>query len=112
MSDSEDSTDYYAEIENAANKAKASLLPTKSKLRYERTYNIFKEWLVSKKIKEDINETILLAYFNERADALKSRNSLWCEYSMLKLTMCVKTIKTFLILLLLILKTVPTVTLI
>lgn len=62
MSDLEDSVGYYigtyAEIKSATNNAKGNLLPKKSKLRYERTYTTFKEWLLSKRIKEDINETL------------------------------------------------------
>ncbi|KAK5647242.1 hypothetical protein RI129_000573 [Pyrocoelia pectoralis] len=86
MSDSNEVVDFF-EIESSANAARASLLPEKSKARYERTYTYFKEWCNSKNVKT-INETVLLAYFNDRASNLTSPTSLWSEYSMLKLTLC------------------------
>jgi hypothetical protein len=38
---------------------------------------------------EEISENVLLAYFLEKSNVLKSSASLWSEYSMLKLTVSV-----------------------
>lgn len=73
------------EIENAANTACLETLPEKSKKRYNETYAFFKEWCNAKQVKT-LNEKALLAYFLQRSASLKSPNSLWCEYSMLKST--------------------------
>ena len=83
MSDSS----HLQAIEEAANIACACLLPEKSKFRYNETYNAFSIWYTSRNI-QDVNETVMLGYFKERSEARKSPSSLWCEYSMLKLTSC------------------------
>lgn len=49
--------------------------------RYDRAYRSFKEWCQSKNA--DIAETLLLT-FMEKSETLKSRVSLWSEYSVIK----------------------------
>jgi hypothetical protein len=61
------------------------LLPTKSQERYKQTYENFIKWCATKDA-EKISENVLLAYFLEKSNVLKSPVSLWSEYSMLKLT--------------------------
>uniref|UniRef100_A0A1Y1K2E4 Tyr recombinase domain-containing protein n=1 Tax=Photinus pyralis TaxID=7054 RepID=A0A1Y1K2E4_PHOPY len=78
MNDSEDS-----EIENAWSIGCASIIPEKSKSRYEAAYGSFLKWCESK-CQTDISEKIVLAYFVQRSEGLKSPSSLWCDYSMLK----------------------------
>lgn len=73
------------EIDEAANIACLNLLPSKSRKRYELTYDLFKEWYIKKNVAV-ITENVLLAYMLERSVKLKSPASLWCEYSMLKTT--------------------------
>ena len=74
---------YESEIEAAASAACSSLLPEKSKRRYEAAYKCFKDWCQSKNTAQ-ISETIMLAYFVDKSKVLKSTASLWCEYSMIK----------------------------
>jgi integrase len=75
-------------IQDAANIACGSLLPAKSKVRYNICFESFMNWCASKDI-EEISENVLLAYFLEKANVLKSPTSLWSEYSMLKLTISI-----------------------
>jgi hypothetical protein len=75
-------------IEEAAKAASCSLLPTKSQERYKQTYENFIKWCATKDA-EEISENVLLAYFLEKSNVLKSPASLWSEYSMLKLTISV-----------------------
>lgn len=74
---------YESEIEAAASLACSSLLPEKSKRRYEAAYKCFKDWCHSKNTAQ-ISETIMLAYFVDKSKVLKFPASLWCEYSMVK----------------------------
>jgi hypothetical protein len=79
MSES-DTTD----IEDAWNIGCSSVIPEKSRERYENTYKTFKEWCDKKSL--NLNEKVLVAYFVHRNEKLKSPGSLWAEYSMLKST--------------------------
>jgi hypothetical protein len=57
------------DILNAAQEASASLLPVKSKERYEQVFDLFCEWRNAKKVKE-IDENVMLAYFYEKVTYL------------------------------------------
>lgn len=79
-----DSDGLDSEIEKAWDIGCASIIPEKSRCRYENVYKIFKSWCQEKSCQ--INEKVLLAYFVWRCEKLKSPGSLWAEYSMLKST--------------------------
>lgn len=79
MSESEDSG-----VESSAKKALDSLLPAKSKHKYEKAYMKFKDWCEKKKIKQIIEKT-MLAYFADNFENLKASTT-WSEYSMLRTT--------------------------
>uniref|UniRef100_A0A1Y1NDN0 Uncharacterized protein n=1 Tax=Photinus pyralis TaxID=7054 RepID=A0A1Y1NDN0_PHOPY len=84
-----------AEINNLVNNEDAdnipcsSLLPEKSKMRYNQLYDAFAKWCSAKDIKKT-TENVMMAYFMERSEVLKSPASLWSEYSMLKLTISIQ----------------------
>ena len=59
-----------------------TLLPAKSRKRYERVYKLFTEWQSEKKC-SSCSEEILIVYFNEKAKKLKS-SSFRSIYSMLR----------------------------
>ena len=71
-----------SDIEEAWKEGCASLIPEKSKRRYELAYEKFMKWVNDKKT--NVNEKTLLAYFVRRGEILKSPGSLWSEFSMLK----------------------------
>ena len=73
---------YYSDTEQAWKEGCASLIPEKSKRRYELAYEKFMKWVNDKKT--NVNEKTLLAYFVRRGEILKSPGSLWSEFSMLK----------------------------
>lgn len=83
MADKDDS-EVDSDIEESYQIGCGSLIPTKSKVRYEKVYDAFRKWLNEKKA--EISEKTLLAYFVQRNLRLKSPGSLWAEYSMLKST--------------------------
>jgi hypothetical protein len=83
MSDSSDSGKEI-DIEEAWNVGRSTLIPEKSRERYENTYKIFQNWCTRKCV--NITEKSLLAYFVTRNNKLKAPGSLWAEYSMLKST--------------------------
>jgi predicted metal-dependent RNase len=60
MSDSEEN--LPSDIELAAQSAIDTLIPAKSKERYEIVYKYFEEWMEIKKIRE-VSEKVVLAYF-------------------------------------------------
>lgn len=72
------------EIKSIAAAVKDSLLPSKSKDLYEKTYNAYRKWCSDKKIKKTCEDSIL-AYFNSDLSQYKS-SSLWSKYSMLRST--------------------------
>lgn len=83
MGDSDSESDM--DIDFAANEAMGCLLPPKSRDTYEKKFNEFKDWCAKKKI-SDINEKVLLVYFNKEM-AKKNPNTTWATYSMLKSTL-------------------------
>ncbi|MGH9701229.1 MAG: hypothetical protein ACRD52_17455 [Candidatus Acidiferrales bacterium] len=70
------------EITEAARMAVENLLPTKSGAVYEAAFVKFAKWC-SEKNATSYSENVLLAYFLEMAQKLKS-SSLWAHYSMIK----------------------------
>jgi hypothetical protein len=57
------------DILNAAREALSSLLPVKSKERYEKVFDLFCEWRNAKKVKQ-IDENVMQAYFYEKVSYL------------------------------------------
>ena len=78
---SESSLDVPSDVEEAAQMAISSLIPEKSKSKYDLAYQKFNEWLAEKNIKR-INEKVLLAYFQAKVHMKSS--TLWSLYSMLR----------------------------
>lgn len=72
-------------IKEQAASAILELIPTKSKVRYDKNYNSFEAWKKENKI-IGLNEDILLAYFYHLEKSLKA-SSLWTRYSTLKSTL-------------------------
>lgn len=71
------------ELREAADRIGESLLPKKSKLRYEKAFQIFEAWCSQKGTRNTASETVLLAYFGELSKE-KKPSTLWATYSMLK----------------------------
>lgn len=71
------------EIRQKAGKAEESLLPEKSRKRYEETFKTFKNWCTEKKVQKIASETVLLAYFSDMSKE-KKPSTLWSMYSMIK----------------------------
>jgi hypothetical protein len=77
-----------AAVVASANNVYSSLLPTKSRHLYEKTYKEFDTWCIEQNI-TDYTEPVLLAYFlNIVQKGLIA--SLWPKYSMLKSTLYIK----------------------
>lgn len=76
------------DFELAADKAVASLLPEKSKSKYDKAYNDFKSWCERNKV-DTIDERSLLVYFSVELKQAKCSTA-WSIYSMLKSTLHVK----------------------
>lgn len=76
------------EIIEEAKQATLELLPKKSREKYEREYNLFKNWCTEKKI-PNITENVILAYISIHSKTLKS-STLWSKFSMLKATLAAK----------------------
>ena len=75
-----------SDVEGFFNIGCSSIIPEKSKSRYEATYATFKKWCTEKHIAV-ISEKAVVAYFVHRSTKLKSPGSLWAEYSMVKSTL-------------------------
>lgn len=60
---------YSEDILNAAREAYSGLLPLKSKEKYEKTYEKFCNWKITKKALI-IDENVMLAYFFEKVSYL------------------------------------------
>lgn len=86
MSDS-DSGGLPSDVEEAAQSALSTVIPQRSKARYDLAYEKFGKWLEDKKIKR-INEKVLLAYFEGRKNQKVS--TLWTLYSMLRSELTLK----------------------
>ena len=71
------------ELKSVANFAMESVLPKKSKGRYEISYNNFVKWQRKHSVENLFSENVLLAYFNEELKN-KSPSTLWSVYSMLR----------------------------
>lgn len=65
-----------------------NLLPEKSKEKYLKAYDDFHKWKTAKGAKS-VSESVLLVYF-EYLSCTKKSSSLWCIYSMLRLTISIK----------------------
>lgn len=87
-SSEEDNINTPPEVGEIAREVTMNLLPRKSKVKYEKAYDIFKSWCSMKKIPK-ITENVLLAYMAEKSKIMKA-SSLWSIYSMLKTTLRVK----------------------
>jgi hypothetical protein len=79
---SSDSDDIPSDVEEAARSAISSVIPNKSKAKYDLAYEKLEKWCEGKNIKH-INEKILLAYF-------EGKNTLWTLYSMLRSELSLK----------------------
>jgi hypothetical protein len=84
---SSDSDDIPSDVEEAAQSAISSVIPNKSKAKYDLAYEKLEKWCEGKNIKH-INEKILLAYF-EGKKTLKA-STLWTLYSMLRSELSLK----------------------
>lgn len=73
------------DILETATKMTNNLLPEKSRKIYEKTYEEFMDWRM-KKNTTSYSENVLLAYFQEMSEKLKSP-TLWTKFSMLKSTL-------------------------
>lgn len=76
------------ELRAEADEAKNSILPDKSKLRYEQCYNAFSKWNIVMKV-HVITENVLLAYFKNMAEK-NAPPTLWTIYSMLRTMINIK----------------------
>lgn len=77
------------DIEAAAEEAVNELLPSKSRKVYEKAYEDFIKWCRQKKIQDNTNENVFLAYFNEKSKTVRA-STLWAHYSMIKSIIMVK----------------------
>lgn len=75
-------------IKEQANIASLTLLPQKSKDRYEKQYTQYKQWAEDNKI-NNYSENVLLAYFSLQGKSLKA-STLWSKYSMLRTMIQIK----------------------
>lgn len=81
-------SDTPSDMAEEANTIVSNMLPAKSKIIYEKTYNQFREWCNKNKVKK-VSENVLICYFEEKSKILKP-STLWSVYSMLKSTLNVK----------------------
>lgn len=88
VSDEENIFQTPPEIRDAANLASFDLIPTKSKLIYERRYRRFEVYLEENNIKL-ISENVLLAYMAKLSETNKS-STLWSTYSMINSMLKIK----------------------
>lgn len=73
------------ELIKAAAAANENLLPSKSKVRYQKVYDEYKAWK-EKKFASSNSERVVTAFFSEMIQR-KKPSSLWAQYSMLKSTL-------------------------
>lgn len=72
-----------SEIELSECPPTVDVLPEKSKYRYEKTYQAYRDWCLSKDIDNFDSESVVLSYFIEMG-AGKKASTLWAKYSMLR----------------------------
>lgn len=75
-------------IREAANSTYQSLLPEKSKSKYELAYSQFMKWKLQNKI-TIISENVMTAYMRQLSERIKP-STLWTTYSMLRTTLSIK----------------------
>jgi hypothetical protein len=75
-------------IRAAANSTYQSLLPEKSKSKYELAYSQFMKWKLQNKI-TIISENVMTAYMRQLSERIKP-STLWTTYSMLRTTLSIK----------------------
>ncbi|KAJ3662785.1 hypothetical protein Zmor_007114 [Zophobas morio] len=80
--------DVPFDLSKAAAAATEELLPSKSKERYEKQFQIFEDWRRLKNV-TSLTEDVFLAYFAEKSSSYKA-SSLWSTYSMLKAVLLLK----------------------
>lgn len=84
MSDAEsDGGSVNLDIEEAAEAALNSLLPEKSRKKYEKAYKQLTNWMEEKNVPDGISEKTLLAYFNSKMSGY-APNTKWSHFSMLR----------------------------
>ncbi|KAJ8984854.1 hypothetical protein NQ317_013055 [Molorchus minor] len=90
MSDSSDMSlnSTPPDIRQEANETYDTLLPSKSKSKYETCYNKFMDWTLVNGIK-NISENVLTAYMKKLSCDIKP-STLWTTYSMLKTMINIK----------------------
>ncbi|KAJ8909612.1 hypothetical protein NQ315_010824 [Exocentrus adspersus] len=79
------SSENNEEIAQLVSEAESSLLPVKSRAKYEKSYQLFCHWRNEKDV-QGASEDILIAYFCEKVKILKA-STLWSLYSMVKSTL-------------------------
>ncbi|KAJ8914224.1 hypothetical protein NQ315_003587, partial [Exocentrus adspersus] len=76
-----------------AEEAITELLPTKSRKVYEKSYEDLvtwcRAWCNLKKVLDEMNENVFLAYFNEKSKTVRA-STIWANYSMLKSMVIIK----------------------
>lgn len=85
---SSDSDELSAELIAAAESLSNDTIPTTSKERYLKTYNVFQQWKKTNNVKTT-SEMVLKAYFHKMAEN-KKPTSLWAYHSMLKAMIRIK----------------------
>lgn len=76
------------DIQEDAKLLNMSLLPDKSRFRYEKEYDIILNWMRERKVKK-ISEEVILAYFLKLSKTFQPP-TLWSKYSMLRSTILIK----------------------
>lgn len=76
------------DVLRVANEAVQDLLPSKSRIHYEKAYDQFLKYRKEKNVGA-VSENVLLAYLAEKAKLVKG-STLWSTYSMLKSTLNIK----------------------
>jgi hypothetical protein len=75
------------ELLATANKATLNLLPARSRIKYESSYDQFIKWRNQYNTKS-LSENILMAYFEKLSKTCKA-STLWSRYSMLRSTLLI-----------------------
>jgi len=75
------------DIIQKATEASTGLIPAKSRILYENTYDAFQKWKKQHKI-DSSSERVLMAYFNDLSKKF-APPTLWAKYSMLRTTLTV-----------------------